>query len=103
MDGFGWAAAAFAVAVCLIPGIAAAGPGWVLPWLRGRVLRPRLWGWGDIMLGAFVITETVLRTVVFSSGHAEMGFYLGVPFGVLGFTLMALGQRPGRPAAPVSS
>jgi hypothetical protein len=85
-----------AVAVCLVPGVAAAGAGWVLPWMRGQVLRPRLWGLGEIALAAYLAWEAIFRTLVFSGGQAEQAFLLGVPFGVLGVVLMALGQRPGR-------
>jgi hypothetical protein len=82
-------------------GIAALTTGWVMPWRRSRVLRPRLWGfgwlicavgWGLFMfLGPFVGPPAGLRGVVAWCGWAAFMAGLGV---------QVLSQRPGRTPGP---
>lgn len=40
---------ALAVTVLAVGGAAGVATGWVAPWGRSRVLRPRLWGWGSLI------------------------------------------------------
>lgn len=51
MDAVEWTTLGTVLAITLIPGSAAVARGWLVPWLRGRVLSPRLWGAGTIMTG----------------------------------------------------
>jgi hypothetical protein len=64
MDTFEWAAAILAVTICFGPGLAAVTTAWLFPWLRGSIARPRLWGWGELMLGLFFTMQLMDQTVV---------------------------------------
>lgn len=64
MDTFEWAAAILAVTICFGPGLAAVTTAWLFPWLRGSIARPRLWGWGEPMLGLFFAMQLMDQTVV---------------------------------------
>ncbi|WP_328750277.1 hypothetical protein OHT57_32535 [Streptomyces sp. NBC_00285] len=48
------------IAVCGVAGIAT---GWVLPWLRFRILRPRLWGYGTLVSAAGGMVWTLLGPI----------------------------------------
>jgi len=41
-------------ALSVAGGIATLRTGWVLPWLRRRMFRPRLWGYGELTMAAGV-------------------------------------------------
>ncbi|MGW1781454.1 hypothetical protein ACWCQQ_20260 [Streptomyces sp. NPDC002143] len=43
---------ALAVMVLAVGGVAGIATGWVPPWGRSRVLRPRLWGYGSLITAA---------------------------------------------------
>ncbi|WP_143672328.1 hypothetical protein [Streptomyces sp. OK228] len=64
MDTFEWAAAILAVTICFGPGLAAVTTAWLFPWLKGSIARPRLWGWGELMLGLFFTMQLMDQTVV---------------------------------------
>jgi hypothetical protein len=96
MDALGWTMVGVAAAACLVPGVAAMATGWVIPWLRGQVLRPALWGLGEILLGAFMIWQAVMHSALSTHTGGGTVWLIGLPLGVLGFALMSLGQRPGR-------
>ena len=51
MDFIDWALLAGLWVVCFGSGIAALSSGWVFPWLRKKILSPRLAGWGNICAG----------------------------------------------------
>jgi hypothetical protein len=85
-------------------GIAALTIGWVPPWGRSRVLRPRLWGYGSLIcavggglfmfLGQFSGPPLGVRGVVAWCGWVAFMAGLGVQF---------LAQRPGRTPRPTKT
>ncbi|MGI5457729.1 hypothetical protein ACQEWB_32065 [Streptomyces sp. CA-249302] len=85
-------------------GIAALTTGWVIPWRRSKVLRPRLWGYGALMC------------VVGGSLFMFLGPFSGPPIGVrggvawcgwvafmAGLGVQYLAERPGRTPRPTKT
>jgi len=82
-------------ALTVVAGISAIATGWVVPWMRGRIVRPRLWGCGALL--------TTAGMALFQYGSEVRGMTtVDVVFGcamvvfVTGCVLQYLGQRPGR-------
>jgi drug/metabolite transporter (DMT)-like permease len=98
MDGFTQLLLGLVVAATFVMGVVAVGAGRVIRPMRGQVLRPRIWGWGQISLSLYFAWEAHFRAVVFPHGDYVTTFFLGVPLGVLAFVLVFRGQRPGRPS-----
>lgn len=78
-----------------VGGVAAVRRGWVLPWLRPRTLRPRLWGYGVLLMSAFLAAQVVDGAV--AGLHPQLlviggGFVLFL----IGSGLMLASQQPGR-------
>ncbi|WP_369248963.1 hypothetical protein [Streptomyces sp. R41] len=97
---------AFAVlAVVGLAGIGIAGitTGWVPPWGRRRVLRPKLWGYGSVV-GA-VGMSLYMFLGPFRGPDADMTPYAmaGMAVFFVGLVLQMAGQRPGRPARPMTA
>jgi hypothetical protein len=63
--------------------------GWIVPWLRGQTVRPRLWGVGVCLLGANCVAFGLWPV------PAESQFlnYLRLGALVVGGVLIALGTR----------
>lgn len=69
--GPGWWIFMVAAWILVFPtGIAAVSTGWMLPWLRKRTVSPRLWGWGDIILGVGLTILTFIMAKKLGSGAA---------------------------------
>ncbi|MGW0625589.1 hypothetical protein [Streptomyces sp. NPDC002758] len=87
-------AGALAVTLMAVSGIAGITTGWVVPFGRHRILRPKLWGYGQLLgavgaslwmfLGVFPAKFDVIPLI---------GWF--VFMGSLGIQMLA--QRPGRP------
>ena len=107
VDTFEWAVAILAATICFGPGLAAVTTAWLFPWLRGSIARPRLWGWGELMLGLFFAMQLMDQTIIFTPHSGDVLFYGGLAFGVVGLYLMMLARSPGTtpevPAQPYSS
>ncbi|MFJ8022124.1 hypothetical protein [Streptomyces sp. NPDC096311] len=102
MDTFEWAVAILALAICFGPGLAAVTTAWLFPWLRGSIARPRLWGWGQLMLGLFFAMQLMDQTIIFTPHSGDVLFYGGLAFGIGGLCLMMLARSPGTaPEVPV--
>ncbi|MFE5375382.1 hypothetical protein [Streptomyces mirabilis] len=71
--------------------------GLAVPWLRGSIARPRLWGWGELMLGLFFAMQLMDQTVVSTPHSGDVLFYGGLAFGIAGLYLMMLARSPGTP------
>ncbi|WP_406473791.1 hypothetical protein [Streptomyces sp. NBC_01615] len=83
-------------------GIATITTGWVPPWARRRVLRPKVWGYGSVLSAAGMSLFMFLGP--FRGPDADMTPYAmtGLAMFLAGTVLQAAGQRPGRPAGPAS-
>ncbi|GGN82519.1 hypothetical protein GCM10011579_070260 [Streptomyces albiflavescens] len=77
-------------------GIAAITTGWVPPWGRRRVLRPKLWGYGALV-GA-VGMSLYMFLGPFRGPDADITPYAmtGLALFFVGVVLQMAGQRPGR-------
>ncbi|MEU4170611.1 hypothetical protein AB0F46_27510 [Streptomyces sp. NPDC026665] len=82
-------------------GIAAITRYWIPPWMRRRVVRPKLWGWGTLVaalgwslfafLGPFRGPDFTMAPYVLGG----MALFIG------GLVVQGMGQHPGRrPVAP---
>ncbi|MFJ6568300.1 hypothetical protein ACIQNU_12805 [Streptomyces sp. NPDC091292] len=90
---FAWAMAVIAV-LAAAEGVAAVRTGWVLPWIRRRVLRPRLWGYG--MLITSIGVPLALTTPVFlgrSDALRDPVVFIGYVLIVGGCVVQAFGYR----------
>ncbi|MFI5634668.1 hypothetical protein ACIA8E_36035 [Streptomyces sp. NPDC051664] len=74
-----------------VEGIAAIRTGWVLPWLRNKVFRPRLWGYASLLMAACLALQ------IFDSPktHFPIG-HLGVAGGFIGSAMMVVARRPAK-------
>ncbi|MET9890795.1 hypothetical protein ABZZ47_11355 [Streptomyces sp. NPDC006465] len=98
-----WYLVGFAVLVVTAQaglGIAAIKLDWVPPWLRPRVLRPKLWG-GGALAGA-VGMSLFLFLGPFHGPDADLTVYAlgGIALFIASLVFQTLGQRPGREAVP---
>lgn len=97
MSAFEWAVLAAVCGLTLVPGGMALFGGRVLPWFQGRVLAPRMWGAGDLLVGAGAAIGMTgphwAPGVVAVSGVAAVCMLAGL-------TLMTLAQRPRRTRRP---
>lgn len=100
MDAFEWAVTILAATICFVPGLAAVTTAWLFPWLRASIARPRLWGWGELMLGLFFALQLMDQTIIFIPHSGDVLFYGGLAFGVVGLYLMMLARSPGGTADP---
>ncbi|MFF4487246.1 hypothetical protein ACFY0F_12240 [Streptomyces sp. NPDC001544] len=91
-------AAALAVGLLAAAGIAAVARDWVVPWGRGRIVRPRLWGYGAL-LGA-VGTALFLFLGPLADAEPRPLPVVGQLMLMAGLLLQYLAQRPGRTSAP---
>ncbi|MFD3489933.1 hypothetical protein ACFWWB_05085 [Streptomyces sp. NPDC058690] len=72
-------------------GIAAITTGWVLPWLRNKVSRPRLWGYASLLMAACLALQ------MFDSPKTRFPFGdLGVTVGFVGLVMMVVARRPAK-------
>jgi hypothetical protein len=79
-----------------VSGVAAIRTGWVLPWLRRRTLRPRLWGYGVLLMSVFLAAQVVDGAV--AGPHSQLLVIGGgLVLFLTGSGLMLASQQPGRP------
>lgn len=91
MSAFEWTALVAVWGLTLVPGGMALLGGRVLPWFQGRVLAPRMWGAGDLLVGGGA-------TIGMTGPHWAPGV-VAVPgvaclCALAGLALMTLSQRP---------
>lgn len=84
-------------------GIAAITTGWVAPWGRRRVLRPKLWGYGSVVSAVGMSLFMFLGP--FRGPDADLTPYAmtGMTLFLAGSVLQVAGQRPGRSDQPMTS
>lgn len=88
-------AAAVAMALLAGAGIAAVTAGWVVPWGRSRVVRPKLWGYGALLSAAGGTFFVFLGPLAGAYGPLPWLGWLAL---MAGLGLQMLAQRPGREA-----
>ncbi|MER5470138.1 hypothetical protein [Streptomyces sp. NPDC002685] len=83
-------------------GIAAITTGWIPPWFRRRVLRPKQWGWGALT-GA-VGMSLFMFLGPFHGPDADLTPYAmgGLALYLASLVLLTMGQRPGRDVNPLN-
>ncbi|MGW7260924.1 hypothetical protein [Streptomyces sp. NPDC054834] len=94
-------AAVLSVLLLAALGGAAVATDWVMPWARGRVLRPRLWGYGAL-LGAAGMALFMFLGPLADAGLSPLPVIGWLMF-MAGLGLQALAQRPGRGATRSAS
>ncbi|MFJ9864560.1 hypothetical protein [Streptomyces sp. NPDC101165] len=95
-------AAWLAVALLAAGGIVSIVADWV-PWpARRRVVRPRLWGYGTLVM-ALGLSLLLFLGPFDDAGFGGVGFFGYLALFLAGFIIQALAQRPGRDATKTSS
>ncbi|WP_158693134.1 hypothetical protein [Streptomyces viridochromogenes] len=88
--------AALCVAAGVAMGVAGIVTGWVPPWGRRRIVRPRLWGYGSVVGSVGIGGYSSLGSFDGpASRHAGIAIAGGAVFFV-GLALQLPAQRPGR-------
>ncbi|MFG2885642.1 hypothetical protein ACGFYV_25685 [Streptomyces sp. NPDC048297] len=82
------------VALAAAGGIAAIATDWVPPWIRRRVVRPRLWGYGTLTM-TLGLTLLLLLGPFEDAGFGAVGFFGYCGLFLAGGIMQALSQRPG--------
>ncbi|MEU7058487.1 hypothetical protein [Streptomyces sp. NPDC046197] len=85
--------AAVLATLLALAGIANIAYGWVPPWARSRVLRPRLWGYGALLGAAGFALYMFLGPLARAFGPLPL---LGWVAFMAGLALQWMSQRPGR-------
>jgi hypothetical protein len=99
MDVISLIAGLVVVGLCAGVGVPAVTTGWVvLPWQRGRVLRPRLWGYGCLLVGAAAVLLWCSENVSGDAAYRVLSDS-GLACLLVGFALRFLGHRAGRVSA----
>ena len=87
---------------CLAVGITAAATQRVLPWLAGKVIRPRLWGAGYILFGVVVLYHAVVALVHVDPDIELVLTAVTTATALGGLGMMVVAQRTGREARPLA-
>jgi hypothetical protein len=78
-------------------GVAAVRTGWTAPWMRSRMRRPKLWGYGVLLMTAGMIVWITAFTVGGASETVvNVGFACSMPMLLAGGVLQAIARRRGR-------
>ncbi|MFE2422837.1 hypothetical protein [Streptomyces hokutonensis] len=93
-----FAAAFFSLAV----GITAVTSSRVLPWLAGKVIRPRLWGSGYMLFGVVVLYHAVVALVHVDPDVELVLTIVTTPTAIAGLVMMMFAQRVGWEARPLT-
>ncbi|WP_329220712.1 hypothetical protein OG352_28075 [Streptomyces sp. NBC_01485] len=104
MTGMHWVlagASAFALTVLAVGGVAGIATGWVAPWGRSRVLRPRLWGYGSLTAAAGGAVWTFVGPLN-GPPHGSSAYvaWAGWILFMVGLLIQFRAQRPGRLTLP---
>ncbi|MGW1005132.1 hypothetical protein [Streptomyces sp. NPDC002520] len=81
-------------AVFAAGGIAGIVREWVPPWLRRRVVRPRLWGYGTLVM-TLGVSLLLLLGPFEGAGFGAVSFFGYCGLVLAGGIMQALSQRPG--------
>ncbi|MFC3575835.1 hypothetical protein ACFOZ0_21645 [Streptomyces yaanensis] len=95
MHAFVFVTLAVILVLYAILGIVAITTGWVVPWLRGTIARPRLWGSGTLLFASGIALFRYGATV-HGTTAIDLVFGGGLLVFLSGAALQFLGQRPGR-------
>ncbi|MER6530078.1 hypothetical protein [Streptomyces sp. NPDC001508] len=93
MDVFLVGAAAVGFGLLGACGCVALATGWLLPWLRSRVVRPELWGYGAVSLAASLATGMSFKVAGHSMIVLNTLFVVTVALAVLGGLLQRRSLR----------
>jgi len=90
------AGAALVVAALAVMGVIAVVTGWVAPWIRGQVVRPKLWGYGAVTGAAGMALFMFIGP--FHGADVELAplAMAGMAVFFVGLALQWVAQRPGR-------
>ncbi len=78
-----------------VSGVATLSRGWLLPWQRRHIVRPRLFGWAQLLIAAALGVELVGLLVV-DSAYRSVVTMPGVVGLLFALVLSTRAQRPPR-------
>ncbi|MEU9172513.1 hypothetical protein AB0D34_32800 [Streptomyces sp. NPDC048420] len=89
--------AALSLTVLAVGGVAGIATGWVAPWGRSRVLRPRLWGYGSL-IGAVGAAVWTFVGPLAGPPHGRSAYlaWAGWTVFMVGLLIQLRAKRPGR-------
>jgi hypothetical protein len=92
--------AALAMTGTALMGIAGIVTGWVPPWLRPRVVRPKLWGYGSVVGAAGMSLYMFIGP--FRGPDLSMAPFAmaGMALFIVGLVMQMASRRPGGPGIP---
>ncbi|MGW3956956.1 hypothetical protein ACWEKM_40070 [Streptomyces sp. NPDC004752] len=93
MDWFLVGVAAAAFGLLALAGCVALATGWLLPWLRSRVVRPDQWGYGAVSLAAGLATGMSFKSAGDSMIVLNTLFALTIGLVILGGLLQRRSLR----------
>ncbi|MEV5011424.1 MULTISPECIES: hypothetical protein [unclassified Streptomyces] len=96
MDWFLVGAAAVGFGLLAVSGVLALATGWLAPWLRGRVVRSDLWGYGAVSLAVSLAMGMSFKVAGHSTIVLDVLFVVTVALAILGGLLQRRSLR--RPA-----
>ncbi|WP_329615909.1 hypothetical protein OG244_24930 [Streptomyces brevispora] len=74
-------------------GVAAVARGWVLPTNRLPILRPRLYGWGQLLVAFALCWQVLFLLVLSDSGTRQWGTLAGSVLLLAGLVVMTVSRR----------
>ncbi|NUV67071.1 hypothetical protein G6W57_08110 [Streptomyces sp. CAI-121] len=74
-------------------GVAALTRGWVLPTGRKHVIRPRLYGWGQLVIAVALCCQVTFGLMTSGIGSRQWGTLTGSVLMVTGVLVIAMSQR----------
>ncbi|MFJ3337695.1 hypothetical protein [Streptomyces sp. NPDC086766] len=93
MDWLLVGAAAVGIGLLAVGGALALATGWLAPWLRGRVVRSDLWGYGTVSLATSLATIMSFKVAVDSEIVLDTLFVLAMALLILGGLLQRRSLR----------
>ncbi|MEU3049263.1 MULTISPECIES: hypothetical protein [unclassified Streptomyces] len=81
-------------AAALVLGAAALRSGWTLPWTRGTVLRPQLYGLGGVLFGVACLGQGLFSLGVLPAVSRDVRLYAMSALLLCGLLLIGVSQMP---------
>ncbi|MCM2388677.1 hypothetical protein [Streptomyces albipurpureus] len=96
MDPYFGTAVGLAALLFALCGVAALGWGWLPPWQRRHIARPRLFGWAQLTIAAAFVIQLVGGLLLDDWGTRSSVTMPGAVVALFGLVMMMVAQREPR-------